>query len=189
MFAIVAIWDPCPMACRRGMTRAREGATKWWLWTIVLTGALSCGGCEPSPTDEPFLKVRPKVGDLLGTWCIETTARAYLSKQGYDVAASRLVLRGDGSYSLAGMPNWFEEHDQRRRTVCGSSGKWVLASNVSGWYVRLKPDRGDGRHWENDCVLAVRRQRPPYLLYGATVDPDTDRAVFFMRVPGRSASN
>jgi len=149
---------------------------------IGLIGALlALAGCGASPTDEPFQKTRPRTADVLGTWTMEPSCRAYLTKKGYGLEPTRLVLRRDAAYSLVGMPNWSSEYGTCKRTYRASRGDWRLTHDISGWYVYLIPEAGEGSNWQGHQCLYVRREGPPYLLYATTMDPDVDKAVFFER--------
>jgi len=149
----------------------------------VLLLALLCAACFNIPPVNPaelnFTWRQPAESDLIGTWVpTQDTLNDIRKRGGYPAANHQLVLRGDGTFSLLNMPDWWlNDGGESSGGFNSGSGTWKLRKDGS-WQIYLRFD--SVRNFTNfGAPLNLRRQKPPYLIHIHVGDPDEWHAMLF----------
>jgi hypothetical protein len=148
-----------------------------WGYLVGLVLLLLLSGCELS--ELTFTRARPNREDLVGTWTpTSETIKDMKGRGGYPISNLELVLNGDGTFSLANMPDWWlDGFGDSHAKLFSTSGKWELMPDEDVWTVwtlelEFPP------HTVHDGIH-VTRQKPPYLLQFTLGDPDSSHCMLF----------
>jgi hypothetical protein len=126
-----------------------------------------------------FTRHKPAEADLIGTWrATAATVKDIRGRGHYPAATHEIILRGDHTFSLRNMPDWWSNgFGESHRQLESGDGTWEIepARDVwQIWVVRL--------HFPSLTTwINLYRQKPPYLIFVRVGDPNNGDAMFFER--------
>ncbi len=144
---------------------------------VAVVGAAALTSCQSDPYFGDYTRTKPAEGDLVGAWTPNQDAVARMrDKGGYDTSrsATRFEFKADGTFSMVDMPDWWQDGLGRsHRTFRSDSGRWEIHQELDSntWGIALS----------NGEFVALRRQKPPYLIHLVIGDPDLGDAMVFTK--------
>ena len=121
------------------------------------------------------------MAEIVGTWTPDKATIDDLSARGgYDVSLPiQLTLRGDGTFEMANMPDWWDNgFGKSYKGFYSASGRWELTNGVGHWAVSLKYS---GASRPVSLVEHKFRDKPRYYMEFVLGDPDSGDEMIFAR--------
>jgi hypothetical protein len=147
---------------------------------LFLIGQLLLSSCYklPGSRDLRLTRDEPNDLDLVGTWIPDkSTADDMRERGGYDgSAATKIILRADGSAEFINMPDWLIETDSSsEKRLWSESGTWKKSREGTLWTVKFRSV--NNRYMSLDLL----NQKPPYELSIVLGDPDSYEFMTFTK--------
>ncbi len=125
-----------------------------------------------------YTRQEPKKADLVGIWVPDQSSlEARRRKGGYDASIqTNLVLKADGTFELANMPDWWsDKFGESHKGFESYSGNWtVFKPDGKVWAVSFKSSFGTR-------FANLIGQSPPYRIDFIIGDADENQSMIFMR--------
>jgi hypothetical protein len=157
----------------------------FWLSAVISSALVSFSVACRLPTLDQlnYTRQEPRKSDLVGVWVPdESSLQAMRQKGGYDTSVqTKLVLKGDGTYELSSMPDWWSnDFGESRKGFENYAGNWTVSKfGDKFWTVSLKSLSGTrlpGTRFAN-----LIGQSPPYRVDFIIGDADENNSMIFIR--------
>jgi len=162
------------------------------LYAVVILFVVVLCGCRKR-SSAPYTRAKPRVTDLVGVWRLNAASRKDVPKRiGKRPVLTEVILRADGTFSIADMPKRPYTTLGRTQGFYSASGTWELLWWMkSQWIVALWYDSFDGRVRSGEKIpglpqgmMNIRGDSPPYVLDKPYGDADLPHWDFFERTSG-----
>ncbi len=182
-------------------TNGNRRATKAMYWTIgiawvlmsvlILTLKSCCSFCSDLiglPAGSGTLSIEPRVTDVAGIYLLTDQSLVEGGMTAPGIRQCRLVLRGDGSFSVEDYPDWRASGGGQGPfgSFVSGSGSWSIDTvgvvydcddeSESIWGIRF---RGMGQAPD---PMALTGGSEPFGLVVVLGDPDSDKELVFSRI-------
>lgn len=152
----------------------------FWLSALIGCALLSFSVACRLPTLDQlnYTRQEPKKTDLVGIWVPDQSSlQAMRQKGSYDTSVqTNLVLKGDGTFELTNMPDWWSsDFGESRKGFETYAGNWTISKfGDKFWTVSLKSSFGTR-------FANLIGQAPPYRVDFIIGDADENNSMVFVK--------
>lgn len=119
-----------------------------------------------------YTRKEPLKTDLVGTWVPDISTLASMRHKYDPSVKTSLVLRGNGTFDLINMPDWWSDFGNSNGGFKSSSGTWAVFQNTTTEFWEL----GLGT-----TSVQMLDQKAPYRLSFIIGDADGDQRMIFAK--------
>lgn len=152
---------------------------------FLMVGLVGIAGCHNRDADD-FPTEKPEMSAIEGIYRLNESSVQTVKEAGYEETDATLSLQGDGTFTMTGVPDWWQTFGEFRGGYDSGQGTWKLQKDQSWWSIGLKFDSRRDFHSKPaedglSTSITIYGKQPPFFLWLYVGDADSGRAMVLER--------